>query len=114
MKIKGRDLVSGLPKMIKISSNEVCESLSDILEQISRMIKEVLRETPPELSADIMDKGIVLTGGGNLLKNIDKYISKTIKIPCILADEPLFCVAKGAGVVLENLDVYKKSIMSKR
>ena len=74
----------------------------------------VLRDTPPELSADIIDKGMILSGGGALLRNISEKISQETGVPCILADEPLLCVAKGTGIVLENLDVYKKSIMSKK
>lgn len=114
MEIRGRDLLSGLPRNIKISSNEVCEAVSDILNEIIQVIKTVLRDTPPELSADIMNKGMILTGGGALLRNIDEKISQSTGVPCFISKEPLFCVAKGTGVVLENLEVYKKSLMSKR
>ena len=107
-------MVSGLPKNIKVSSNEVCEAISEILAEITHTIKQVLRDTPPELSADIMDKGMVISGGGALLNNIDKLIAKETGVPCFIAEEPLLCVVKGTGVVLENLDVYKKSIMAKR
>ena len=113
MEIRGRDLVLGLPRNIKISSNEICFAISDVLNEIIAVIKQVLRDTPPELSADIMDKGMVISGGGALLKNIDGLISQSIGIPCFVAEEPLLCVAKGTGVVLENFDVYKRSIMSK-
>lgn len=112
--IRGRDLIGGLPKNIKISSNEVAEAISDPLSEIIQAIKAVLRDTPPELSADIMDKGMVLSGGGALLRDIDELISKSIGVPCFVAEDPLLCVAKGTGVVLENLDVYKKSIMAKK
>jgi len=114
MEIRGRDLILGLPKNIKISSNEICETISDVLSEIIQVIKQVLRDTPPELSADIMSKGMVLSGGGSLLRNIDELLTQTIGVPATLAEEPLFSVAKGAGVVLESLDVYKKSIMSKK
>lgn len=114
MDIRGRDMLTGLPRTIKISSNEVCEAISDILTEIIGVIKTVLTETPPELSADIIDKGMVLSGGGALLGNIAEKISKETGVPCFLAEEPLSCVAKGAGVVLENLDAYKKSIMTKK
>ena len=114
MEVKGRDLVSGLPRMIKISSNEVCEAISDSLEEIIKEIKLVLKNTPPELSADIMDKGMVLTGGGSLIRNLPTLIARSTGVPCILADDSLYCVARGAGLILENLDLYKKSIMSKR
>ena len=114
MEIKGRDLILGLPRTIRISSNEICEAISDTLEEIIQVIKSVLRETPPELSADIMDKGMVLTGGGSLLRNLPELIAQSTGVPCILAEEALSCVAKGTGVILENLDLYKKSIMSKK
>lgn len=114
LEVRGRDLVHGLPKTLKISSNEVAEAISEPLAEIVQVIKTLLRETPPELSADIMDKGMVLSGGGAQLKGIDQMISKSIGVPCFVADEPLLCVVKGTGVVLDNLETYKKSIMSKR
>lgn len=114
LEIRGRDLVLGLPRNIKISSNEVSEAISDVLSEIIQAIKQVLRETPPELSADIMDKGMVLSGGGALLKNLDELIAKKTGVPCFVAEDSLLCVVKGTGVVLDNLDVYKKSIMSKK
>jgi len=112
--IRGRDLILGLPRTIKVSSNEICEAISDSLSDIIQVIKLVLRDTPPELSADIIDKGMVLSGGGSLLRNIPDLIAQATGVPCVLAEEPLHCVAKGAGVILENLDIYKKSIMSKK
>ncbi len=114
MEIRGRDLISGLPQNINVSSNEVSEAISDRLGEIIQMVKMVLRETPPELSADIMDKGMVISGGGALLGNIDELISQATGVPCFLAEDPLLCVAKGTGVVLDNLDAYKKSIMTKK
>jgi len=114
MEIRGRDLLSGLPRTIKISSNEVAEAISETLVEIIQVIKQVLRDTPPELSADIMDKGMILSGGGALLRNMDELIAQSTGVPCFIAEEPLLCVAKGTGIVLENLDIYKKSIMSKR
>ncbi len=111
--IRGRGLVSGLPKNIKVSSNEFVSPLKEVLEQIIEAIKQVLRKTPPELSADIMDKGMILTGGGSLLRNIDRLIAQTTGVPCFVGEEPLYCVIKGIGVVLENLETYKKSLMSK-
>ncbi|HJN62090.1 MAG TPA: rod shape-determining protein [Candidatus Parcubacteria bacterium] len=112
--IRGRDLILGLPRNIKVSSNEVSSSISESLTEIIQAIKQVLRDTPPELSADIMDKGMVLSGGGALLRNLDELISQSTGVPCFVAEEPLLCVARGTGVVLDNLEVYKKSIMSKK
>lgn len=114
MSIRGRDLVSGLPKTIKISSNEIVEAINDILYEIIQAIKIVLRNTPPELSADVIDKGMILCGGTALLRNITERIAQETGVACFLAEEPLLCVAKGTGVILENIDVYKKSILSKQ
>jgi rod shape-determining protein MreB len=114
LEIKGRDLITGLPATIKISSNEVAEAVSDILREIIQVIKATLRDTPPELSADVMTKGIVFSGGGSMLRNLPNLISEELGINCILAEEPLLCVAKGTGVILENLDLYKRAIMSKK
>ncbi len=114
IEIRGRDMISGLPRTVKVSSNEVCRAIEGVLEEIIQAIKVVLRNTPPELASDIMDKGMVISGGGALLRNLDRLIAKATGVPCFLADESFFCVAKGTGAVLENLDVYKKSIMSKK
>ena len=111
MDVRGRDLMGGLPKTIKISSNEITEALQDELREVINAIKKVFQETPPELAADIMDKGMVLSGGGALLNNLDQLISKTIGVPCYVADDPLFCVIKGIGIALDNLEVYKRTIM---
>jgi rod shape-determining protein MreB len=112
--IRGRDLISGLPRTIKVSSNEVCEAISDTLTEIVQVVKTVLRSTPPELSADIMDKGMVLAGGSSLLRNIDELFAKMTGVPAFVAEEAMFCVAKGTGVVLENLETYKKTLMTKK
>jgi len=114
IEIRGRDLVLGLPRNIKISGSEICEAISDTLSEIIQVIKAVLRETPPELSADIMDKGMVLSGGGALLRNLPELIARSTGVPCTLAEDPLTCVARGTGIVLETLDLYKKSIMVKK
>ncbi|EKE10894.1 MAG: hypothetical protein ACD_15C00182G0001, partial [uncultured bacterium] len=111
MEIRGRDLMGGLPKTVKISSNEVTEALQDELREVINAIKKVFQETPPELAADIMDKGMVLSGGGALLRNLDQLITKTIGVPCYVADDPLFCVIKGTGISLDNLELYKRTIM---
>jgi len=113
IEVRGRDLVTGLPRNINVSSNEVYEAISDTMEEIIQVVKQVLRETPPELSADIMDKGMVVAGGGALLRNIDILITEKTGVPSFVAEDALLAVANGTGVVLDNLEVYKKSIMSK-
>ena len=114
MDVKGRDLSGRLPKIVRISSNEVTEALQDELRDVINAIKKVLQDTPPELAADIMDKGMILSGGGALLRNLDKLISKTIDVPCYVAEDPLFCVARGTGKALENLEIYKKTLISSK
>jgi len=114
IEIRGRDLISGMPKSVKITSNEVSQSIEDVLADIVQGIKAVLRETPPELASDIMDKGMIISGGGALLRNLDQLIARATGVPCFLADDAFYCVAKGTGAVLENLDAYKKSVMSKK
>jgi len=111
MEVRGRDLTGGLPRTVKISSNEVTEAIQDELREVINAVKKVLQETPPELAADIMDKGMVLSGGGALLRNLDQLITKTIGVPCYVADDALFCVIKGIGIALENLELYKRTIM---
>ena len=112
--IRGRDLVTGLPKTVDLTSNEVNEAIQEQLKEIDQVIKRVLQETPPELCADIIERGIVLTGGGALLKNIDVFITRITGVPSHVAEDPLLCVAKGTGAVLENLDIYKKNIIARR
>ena len=112
--IKGRDLLTGLPRNLMLKTNEVTESMADNLRSIVQTVKTVLRETPPELSADVMDKGMILSGGGALLSNIDTLLTEATGVPAYIADDSLLCVAKGTGVALENLEVYKRSIMSKK
>lgn len=114
LSVKGRDLVGGLPRTIELRSNEIAESISEQLQEIIKSIKEVLQDTPPELVADIMDSGMVLSGGGALLKNLDRLITEATGVPCRVAKDPLLCVARGTGMALEHLDVYKRSIMSKK
>jgi len=111
MEVRGRDLAGGLPKTVKISSNEVIEAMQDELREIINAIKKVLQEAPPELAADVMDKGMVLSGGGALLKHLDQLITKTIEVPCYVAEDPLKCVVKGIGIALDNLDLYKRTIL---
>ncbi|HRI05494.1 MAG TPA: rod shape-determining protein [Candidatus Dojkabacteria bacterium] len=101
MEIKGRDVAGGMPKSIKVDSNEVAEALKLPLAKIISAIKEVLEKTPPELAADIIDRGMVMSGGTSLLKNLDKLFARATGVPAHVADEPLFCVAKGTGIALE-------------
>ncbi len=114
LEVRGRDMISGLPRMVKVSSNNVAVAAAEVLKEIVQSVKSVLRETPPELSADIMDKGMVLAGGGAQLRNLDVLISQSTGVPCFVAEDSILCVAKGTGAVLENLDVYKKSVMSRK
>lgn len=114
MEIRGLDLTEGLPKNIIINSNEVAEAIDSPLKEIIQAIKSVLSETPPELAADIMERGMIVAGGGALLNNINELITKTTGVPSYTADEPLYSVAKGTGVILDNLDLYKKSITTYR
>lgn len=111
MSVRGRDLATGLPRETVIFSHEVTEALRDPLSEVLQAIKYVLQDTPPELASDIIDKGIVVSGGGALLKNISVLISNTTQVPCYIADDPLVCVVKGTGAALENLDAYKRSIL---
>ena len=112
MEIKGRDNISGLPKTVTLSTNEVVEAIQEELKEMVRAVKIVLQDTPPELASDIIDKGMIMTGGTAQLRNLDHYISQAVGVPCYVAEEPLLCVAKGTGVVLDHLDSYKKSILS--
>lgn len=112
IEIRGRDLVQGLPKTIQVSTNEVVEAIQEELREIVKAVRHVLQETPPELAADIIDKGMVLTGGTALLKNLDKLIGQSTGVPAYVADDAILCVAKGTGVALDNLDSYKKSILA--
>ena len=111
LSIRGRDLASGLPKEIAVSSQEVTQALQEPLSEVIQVIKHVLQDTPPELAADVIDKGIVLSGGGASLPDIDRLISQATSVPCYVAEDPLVCVVKGAGAALENLDHYKRSIL---
>jgi len=112
MEIKGRDLVSGVPKTIKIHSSEIRNAISEQVDAIIDTVKNALEQTPPELSADIVDKGIVLTGGGALLKNLDKLLRKETGLPIIIAEDPLSSVVLGAGKVLDNIDILKQIMIN--
>ena len=114
LNVRGRDLTTGYPKTIEMGSNEITDAIQEQLRDIVQTVKNVLQETPPELCSDIMGKGMVISGGGALLKNIDTLITRITGVSARIADEPLLCVAKGTGIVLDNLEVYKKNIVAKR
>ncbi|MFC4600407.1 rod shape-determining protein [Cohnella hongkongensis] len=107
IEIRGRDLVTGLPKTLAITSDEITEALSDTVNSIIEAVKATLEKCPPELSADIMDRGIVLTGGGALLRNLDKMLARETGMPVLVAEHPLDCVAIGTGRALENIHLFK-------
>ena len=113
LEISGRDLVFGLPRTITITSGEVTEAIKPILLQIIGAVKAVLEDTPPELAADIIDKGIVMSGGSSILRNFDKLMTKETGVPAHTADEPLLCVVRGTGLVLENIELWKRSVTTR-
>lgn len=114
IEIKGRDLVAGVPKNIKITSAQIREALSEPISSIIDAVRLSLEQTPPELASDILDRGIVLTGGGALLRGLDKRIRQETNLPVIVADDPLTCVARGTGYVLENMQKFEKVLMRSR
>lgn len=113
-KIRGRDINSGLPKDVVINSNEIAEALNPLLMDIASAVQSVFNTTPPELVADIMEKGIILSGGGANLRNIDEFFKRMTGVQSYRAEEPLFCVAKGTGLILAHLDTYKRTLLQKR
>jgi len=110
MEVRGRDQISGLPKTVVVTSSEVMQALQDSLATIVGAVRSVLERTPPEMAADVVDRGIVLTGGGALLRGLDELIAEQSNVPCQVADNPLDCVAVGAGAALDYLDVIKRSL----
>jgi len=110
MEVRGRDQVGGLPKSIPIGTNEIVEAMADPLSAIVDAVRVVLEETPPELASDVMDRGMVMTGGGSLLRNLDKLLTKVTDVPCHLSEFPLYCVAVGTGKALENYDTFKSHL----
>ncbi|MBP7119563.1 rod shape-determining protein [Candidatus Woesebacteria bacterium] len=114
MEISGRDLVFGLPRSVMISSTEISEAMRPALLQIIGAVKAVLEDTPPELASDIIDKGIVMSGGTSLLRNFDVLVSEETGVPSHVADDALYCVVRGTGVVLENIELWKRSITTKK
>lgn len=114
MEIKGRDLVAGIPKTMKISSVQVREALSEPVDAIIEAVRQALEETPPELAADILDKGIVVTGGGALLKGMDRRLREETNLPINVAEDPLTCVVRGTGKVLEDMNHFSKVLMKSK
>lgn len=114
MMVRGRDFISGLPRSTEIKTNEIVKGLSVPLREMIKAIRDVLQETPPELAADIIDQGIIMTGGSSMLRNLPELVFRRTGVKAKLADDPLLCVAKGTGIALEHLDAYKKTIISKR
>ncbi|MFC1720984.1 rod shape-determining protein [Patescibacteria group bacterium] len=114
MAVKGRDFVSGLPRKADISTNEIVKAIDKELKEMVKAVKTVLQETPPELSSDIIDKGIIMTGGSSQLRNLPELIHRRTGVKAALAKDALYCVAKGTGIALEHLDTYKKSIIAKK
>jgi len=112
MEIRGRDLVTGLPKNLLINANQICEALSEPVANIVDAVRNTLERTPPELASDIMDRGIVMTGGSSLLRNLDRLLSKETGMPVYVSDDALSCVALGTGIAVENVDIYKKGFMA--
>jgi rod shape-determining protein MreB len=112
--IKGRDFIQGLPRSVQVSTNEIVKAIDKELKQIVKAIKDVLQETPPELASDIIDHGITMTGGTSQLRGLPELVYRKTGVKAELADDALFCVAKGTGAALEHLDTYKKAIISKR
>lgn len=112
--LRGRDLVTGLPKDIVVTSNEIAEALSPLLMEIAESVKNVFNVTPPELVADIMEKGVILSGGSAQLGHLPEFFERFLGVPAYVAEDPLFCVAKGTGLILDHLDAYKRTLLNKR
>ncbi|MCL5114111.1 MAG: rod shape-determining protein [Patescibacteria group bacterium] len=113
IEIRGRDNITGLPRTIELTEAQISEAIYPVLIDIISAVKGVLEQTPPELASDIIDKGVVMSGGTSLLKNFDKLITKITGVPCHVAEDALLCVARGTGVALENIELYKRSIAKK-
>ena len=113
MEVRGRDAITGLPRTIELTEVEVNDAIRPVLMNIINAVKGVLEQTPPELASDIIDKGVVMSGGTSLIKNFDKLMTKTTGVPCHVAEDAMLCVVRGTGVALENIDLYKRSISKK-
>lgn len=111
MEVSGCNTISGLPESIMISTPDVVIAIREVLSEIIAAVKSVLQKTPPELASDVMDKGVILTGGASQLRSLDKMLTKIIGVPCQVAEDPMLCVAKGTGIAVENLEGFKKSVL---
>jgi rod shape-determining protein MreB len=111
MEVRGRDLIAGLPRTIPLTSSEVMEAIEQPLQAVITSVRQVLEDTPPELSSDIIDKGMVMSGGGSMLRNIDKLLTQVTGVPCHVAENPLNCVALGTGLVLEHFEFFRDSLV---
>ena len=114
MSVKGRDFMLGLPRTVEIKTNEVVKAISKELREMIKAIKNVLQETPPELSSDIIDYGITMTGGSSQLRNLPELVLRRTGVKAQVADNALFCVVNGTGIALEHLDMYKRAVIAKR
>ncbi len=112
--IKGRDFIQGLPRSAQVSTNEIVKAIDAELKQIVKAIKDVLQDTPPELASDIIDHGIIMTGGSSMLRNLPDLVYRKTGVKAVLAEDALYCVVKGTGIALNHLDVYKKTVLSKK
>ena len=114
LKIRGRDYITGLPRTAQVTTNQIVKAIDRELREIVRAVKDVLQDTPPELSADIIDEGIIMTGGSSQLRNFPELVERLTGVKAVLAEDAIYCVVKGTGIALEHLDTYKKSILSKK
>ncbi len=112
--VRGRDFITGLPRSVEIKTNDIVKAIGKELREMVKAIRDVLQETPPELASDIIDRGIILTGGTSLLRHLPELILRRVGVRAQVADDPLYCVARGTGIALEHLDTYKKAIIAKR
>ena len=113
IEVRGRDSITGLPKVIELKSSEITDAIRPVLNNILDAVKQVLEETPPELASDIIDKGIIMSGGTSLLNNLNKFFTDSLGVPCHIADDPLLCVVYGTGTALENIELYRRSIVKR-
>jgi rod shape-determining protein MreB len=114
MKIRGRDLPSGLPRDLVVNSNEIAEAINHHLADIMNSVRSVFNVTPPELAADIMEKGIILSGGSAQLRDLEEFFKRALGVSAYVAEDPFFCVAKGTAIILNHLEVYKRTLLNKR